>query len=309
MRVPLPPADLLPQQGFKRLAKNLRRTWPSPQQITLSQSLEVLARGLGYRDYHEAHHSVEELTDETQVPDEDEVIARLAVAISEKLSRDQAITPVNFTIEPLVSSLPLNVLRALSHLPDATSDTEAPHQPGPGSSPRLERTLSKMRESGPIERSEGMAGKYPWPDRVKPLTAQELFVIKNALVKSGDLRGHALFALLAAGFRLGEIQNFFVSRAGVQPPVKRKASGLTHAQIIPQEVLAYATASKLEPGSYLFPSRRDPRRPIPSHLLSMLIHKWGPNAGLDRKITWMEVRRSMSMPETVIELRKMLGLQ
>lgn len=61
MRVPLTPADLLPQQGFKRLAKNLRRTWPSTQQITLSQSLEVLARGLGYRDYHDAYLRIDRL--------------------------------------------------------------------------------------------------------------------------------------------------------------------------------------------------------------------------------------------------------
>ncbi|MBK5011950.1 site-specific integrase [Pseudomonas sp. S60] len=309
MRVPLTPADLLPQHGFKRLAKNIRRTWPSTQQITVSQSLEVLARGLGYRDYHDAYQSVDELSDETQVPSEDEVIALLSGAISERLSRDQAITPVTLTIEPLVRSLPLNVLKALSHLPDATSTPETPHQPGRDASTHLGRTLLKMRESRSIERREGMAGKYTWPDRIKPLTPHELFVIKSALVKSGDLRGLALFELLMSGLRLGEIQYGLVSAEGARCPVGKKFTGGAYQLIMSKEVSAYAVASKLGPGSYLFPSKRDPKQPMQSHRISTLIHKWGPDAGLDRKITWLEVRRSISMPETLKELRGMLDRQ
>lgn len=309
MRVPLTPADLLPQQGFKRLAKNLRRTWPSTQQITLSQSLDVLARGLGYRDYHDAYQSIGDLSDETLVPSEEEVIALLAEALSERLSRDQAITPVTFTMEPLVRSLPLNVLRVLSHLPDATSNPEAPYQPGRDALTHLGRSPLKMRESRSIERREGMAGKYPWPDRIKPLTPHELFVIKSALVKSGDLRGLALFELLMSGLRLGEIRYGLVSAEGARCPVGKEFSGVTYQYIMSKEVSAYAVASKLGPGSYLFPSKRDPKRPMLSHRISTLIHQWGPDAGLDRKITWVELRRSMSMPETLKALRGMLDLQ
>ncbi|MBK4998990.1 site-specific integrase [Pseudomonas sp. S31] len=206
-------------------------------------------------------------------------------------------------------SLPLNVLKALSHLPDSASNPEAPHESGRGTSNRHGRTLLKVRESRSIERTEGMPGKYAWPDRVKPLTPHELFAIKNALAKTGDLRGHALFELLISGFRLREIQYALVSAEGARCPVHWKFSGVTYQHIMSKELSAYAAASKLEPGSYLFPSRRDPKRPMLSHQISILIHKWGPNAGLDRVITGLEVRRSMSIPETLKELRGMLELQ
>ncbi|TWC11827.1 hypothetical protein FBY05_1358 [Pseudomonas sp. SJZ083] len=56
MRVPIFPQDLT-AGGFTRLAKRLKRDWPGPHPLRLSEAQELLARCLGYASYHELYQS------------------------------------------------------------------------------------------------------------------------------------------------------------------------------------------------------------------------------------------------------------
>lgn len=53
MRVPISLNDLNAGSGFSRLAKNLKRDWLGINPIGLSEAQNLLARCLGYQDYHE----------------------------------------------------------------------------------------------------------------------------------------------------------------------------------------------------------------------------------------------------------------
>lgn len=52
MRVPISLNDLNTGSGFSRLAKNLKRDWLGINPIALSEAQNLLARCLGYEDYH-----------------------------------------------------------------------------------------------------------------------------------------------------------------------------------------------------------------------------------------------------------------
>lgn len=52
MRVPISLNDLNAGSGFSRLAKNLKRDWLGINPIALSEAQNLLARCLGYEDYH-----------------------------------------------------------------------------------------------------------------------------------------------------------------------------------------------------------------------------------------------------------------
>ena len=52
MIVPIFPSDLERNSGMKRVARFLLRTWPGVEPIPHTQSLAILARGLGYQGYY-----------------------------------------------------------------------------------------------------------------------------------------------------------------------------------------------------------------------------------------------------------------
>jgi hypothetical protein len=53
MKVPIFPADLERNTGVKRAARFLFKTWPGAKPIIHTEALDILARGLGYQNYHE----------------------------------------------------------------------------------------------------------------------------------------------------------------------------------------------------------------------------------------------------------------
>lgn len=53
MRVPIYPADLNADSGFTRVAESLKRDWPGEEPIGISEAQNLLAKCLGYSDYHQ----------------------------------------------------------------------------------------------------------------------------------------------------------------------------------------------------------------------------------------------------------------
>ncbi|WP_439864709.1 hypothetical protein [Pseudomonas antarctica] len=53
MRVPIYPVDLNLGSGFTRIAESLTRDWPGEKTIEISEAQNLLAKCLGYSDYHQ----------------------------------------------------------------------------------------------------------------------------------------------------------------------------------------------------------------------------------------------------------------
>jgi hypothetical protein len=64
MIVPVFPVDLERNSGMKRVARVLFKTWPGVESITHTQSLAILAKGLGYQGYHHVTKLAPSWTDE-----------------------------------------------------------------------------------------------------------------------------------------------------------------------------------------------------------------------------------------------------
>lgn len=68
MRVPLTPQDLKPRRGFKQIAKTIKRDWIGASPITLAEAQEMLARCLGYDDYHDVLRESERMQSSAYLP-------------------------------------------------------------------------------------------------------------------------------------------------------------------------------------------------------------------------------------------------
>ena len=116
MRVPLYLQDLEPGLGFKRIAKLIKRDWPGPASLSLSDAQEVLARCLGYTDYHDVHRSARACPANASCDSLDGVWAQSMPVISDKLMRDFPSFPLNIVLlYQFVTSWPLLMLTSFRH--------------------------------------------------------------------------------------------------------------------------------------------------------------------------------------------------
>ena len=112
MRIPIYPADLAPQQGFKRIAKVVKRDWPGHEPISLSAAREILARCFGYNDYHDVCRSAEVCPDHAPAPAMGDLRATTLVAFANKLHSESSGERVDLEkLTAFVESLPLKFLQ------------------------------------------------------------------------------------------------------------------------------------------------------------------------------------------------------
>lgn len=112
MRIPIYPADLTPQKGFKRIAKVMHRDWPGPDSINLSASREILARCFGYKNYHDVTKSADEWPDNAPSPEVMDLRAAILVALANKLHAESISNSVDLEkLTAFVESLPLDWLQ------------------------------------------------------------------------------------------------------------------------------------------------------------------------------------------------------
>jgi hypothetical protein len=108
MHVPIYPADLVPQKGFKRIAKVIHRDWPGHEPLNLSAAREILARCLGYQDFRDVNRSAEGWSDDASAPKVEDLRPAILVALrAESLSNAIDLERLN----AFVGRLPLNVLQ------------------------------------------------------------------------------------------------------------------------------------------------------------------------------------------------------
>ena len=112
MRFPIYTLDLTPKRRFKRIANVLRRHWPIANDISLMTAQEILARGLGYRDFHDVSQSSKNCSQDAPVPTLPEVRDNISTSIFQFLKSSNAAGIDDNDIEGLVMLLPLHELLA-----------------------------------------------------------------------------------------------------------------------------------------------------------------------------------------------------
>ncbi|ANJ54834.1 hypothetical protein PMA3_06525 [Pseudomonas silesiensis] len=112
MRIPIYPADLNPQKGFKRIAKVIHRDWPGPEPVNLSAAREILARCFGYKDYHDVTRSADGWPDDASAPEVEDLRAAILVSLANQLHAESSSISVDLErLTTFVESLPLKVLQ------------------------------------------------------------------------------------------------------------------------------------------------------------------------------------------------------
>jgi len=131
MRFPIYTFDPTPKRRFKRIANVLRHHWPVANDISLMTSLEILARGLGYRDFHDVLQSSKNCLPDAPVPTLPEVRYNVRTSIFQFLKSSNVVGIDDSDIERLVMLLPLHELLAFhSFRLGQTADISKTHSHG-----------------------------------------------------------------------------------------------------------------------------------------------------------------------------------
>jgi len=310
MRVPLYPDDLLPKNGFKRLAKRFQRDWPGLSPIGRSQSREVLAKALGYRDYHDARLSATSDSSQAQVPDVVEARNQIAASLRQVPSQDGQSSLTVAGLQPFVQSLPLHFLKAFSRLHPAQplSHTRSGANGNLGTGQYVPGSSIATSPSSPRTANTNS----------RPMTAEEVNAIDAVVAQSGNLRDQLILKLMISGLRAGEIRGAIINAAGeivitslkspdrefVVSPNKSRAETLQ----------AYVQKYGIKPGDFLFPSKRDVKSPEPAASFAKRFKKWASHAEVDSGLTPHSMRKlvvsqlvNSLQPAEIQDIQRLMG--
>lgn len=251
MRVPIAPSDLIPNRGFKLIARALQQNWPAPSPIALMVSQEVLSRALGYRDYHDLSREAEAGNSSTAIPTQAEVADSINTAVFAFLNRDPGAEISSDDVSAAVEFLPLNQLKVFTDAP-APAPSVRSHR----------RSLLSLDGQVPME------GQILW----------------ESVIRKGNLRDICLLGLMQiTGLRRLEIVQSKVgypdgNRHQVSHPV-HKALGVAPTYVlVAQEMIGWLTKyiqkEGLQPGDYVFRSKRSPGRHMTPEELLRIVLKW-----------------------------------
>lgn len=283
MRIPIYPSDLIPNRGFKLIAKALRDAWPAARPINLMAAQETLARGFGYRDFHDAGKSSQTASPDAEVPTLAELQERTHKAIFESLQLTGDTGVTSDGIERVLMALPIYELSAFRGSEQKTdvhhADTDKILQASTKATRRAQRV------------GVGSAGGVPLTHRV--LNRCELKNIKKFVKNNGSLRDEILLASMFSLLRPIEIFDLkvedvcFQSNNVAVAPTRKKTS-LQVAQptpvpvaIAPEKVASYVAKAGLSKYDYLFPSRFGSDRRMSSLERSRILHSWLSGAEID----------------------------
>lgn len=203
MRVPIFPADLLPKQSFSRLAKELKRNWPSDAPLPLSSAQETLSRGLGYRDFHDLQQSAKNTDPIALWPTQNEARDGISSSIFATYQAKNGTPISDQDLGRLVKLLPLQELLAF-------------HVSGPGRAaalvfPSKPPAIMQLTSGDAVQDS---AGDQDNTDSIARRSSPSTNLISEAELKSvweavqrrGNLRDQCLFSLLLQGLRANEVR-------------------------------------------------------------------------------------------------------
>jgi len=324
MRVPLSVSDLRYKRGLNRISKKLQKNWPGGDPLSLNCAHEILARGLGYRDFHDLQQSAQK--DELLISVPNQIEARDGISTSVfAFCTSRKITGVGETdIERLVLLLPLQELaifqEAGSERPAIrTMDTlghlvgqNAVELPGAGDVVIQNHLEPQNLAHAGIERSAALGGL---------ISEDGLKLIWKAVQRRGSLRDQCLLQILLQGARAVEIlhakpRDISHSESGTQMRVTRtKLPNRPHDIFLPHSfshlVDGYIKQTNLSPDDLLFPSKRDANIPMSSKQMSRVIASYLQEALPDpSQRSIHRVRLSVAMhicKSTGMKMEEMMG--
>lgn len=315
MRVPVYPGDLVPDHGFKHIAKKLLRKWVGPEPIKLSFAREILSHSLGYRDYHDVCQSSKTCPPDAPTPSTSEVKANLVRVVTDILAQDGNKAIDLLSVEFLAASLPLDSLTALRGYPSVLKRDDAAR--APDRALELEQAHAGLEVAKPRKQAAAFRGRGhdraasewkkspPHPFYRQVYKKPELKSIESVVMQSGNLRDQALLAFMFSGVRSAEFLDTKVSQLSWNALSKIEHSdvdstgGLIHIQINPKKrqlnqplatriipitsaslILRYIQAGGLSGDDYLFPSSTNRKRAMTSRSLSLICETWAVKAKL-----------------------------
>ena len=271
MRVPVHPNDLLRNTGLKKIAKDLQKQWCGSSPLAYTSALELLAQGLGYKDYQDLAASATERMPADTFPSQSAVQQALMLAIKAAMTPSDWFASDHAAMTQIVESLRF---RALSAFKVPRSVFQAPRHGEPSIGSDMPVLRDRMAESAQQLSSQS-------------LTDEELEALSRAITATESLRDQALMSCMMAGLRRGEFlgarpsdfsgddeRKLFVSRG----PKKARV-------MVPQKywtpISRFIATANLADNVLLFQSKRSQDISVSPLALKKLCESWAYEAGID----------------------------
>lgn len=294
MRVPVYPFDLIPKRRFKHIANVLRRHWPGANAISLMTAQEILAQGLGYRDFHDVSRSSKNCLSDAPVPTLAEVRDSVSTSIFHFFKSSNAVGIDDRDIERLVMLLPLHELLAFHSFrqgqtanfgkTDSHSSKVRSGQKSPEAARSVNHEASDSSGSVPSDSASH-------PPSKRYLSEHELDAIAEVVHRKAILRDRVLCSVLLSGIRQSELlqlrvenlnythHNVMLDLPSTKSRTIRKRRFLTKTDGL--LVRQYIKKSALSGRDYLFPSGKTAAYPMTSFELNKILRSWLLEAQID----------------------------
>ncbi|WP_448144340.1 tyrosine-type recombinase/integrase [Pseudomonas silesiensis] len=294
MRVPVFPSDLIPKRRFKHIANVLRRHWPSAYAIRLTTAQEILAQGLGYRDFHDVLRSSENCSPDAPVPTLAEVRDSVCTSIFHFFQSSNAVGIDERDIERLVMLLPLHELLAFHSLRKGqtanvckTDCLRSKVRLGQKSSEEARGAI----HNASVSSDSVPSNTVPLLPSKKYLSEHELDAIAELVHRKAILRDRVLCSVLLSGIRQSELLQLRVEHVNHThekvildlPLIKSRTIGKRRILTTTDGLLVrrYIEKSALSHGDYLFPSGKTAAYPMTSFELNRILRSWLLEAQID----------------------------
>jgi len=255
---------------------------------------EILAQGLGYRDFHDVSMSSKNCEPDAPVPTLPEVRDSISTSIFHFLKSTNAVGFVESDIQRLLMLLPLHELLTFNSFrqwqtanvgkADSHSSAARPGQKSPETAQGLIHKASDS--SGSVFPNSAS----PVPSR-NYLNVLELNAIAKVVRDKGILRDRFLFSVLLCGIRQAEllqlkVEHINYSHQGVLLYVSSTRSHASqHWRFLATTnellVATYVKESGVTYGDYLFPSSKATGHPMTPIELNKILRSWLLEAQID----------------------------
>lgn len=276
MRIPVFQSDLLTNRHFKRIAKELHACWPFPEPLKLMSAQEILARGLGYKDFHDLRLSANHATQGTSTPTMSEARDGIATSVVVFLQSKGVVNIDNAEINRLMLMLPLNKLKAFGESGEKQIADGLPIAAGEADPVPRDRLSSEVSLENLRARPFGS------------ISVENLTFISDAVRREGSLRDQALLGVAMTGIRALELGVLKASdiqhdALGSSLLVRQFKAREGHVQTkLPSATAAilhrYVEQTGLVEGDWLFPSRSNPERSMSPSEMNKVIQAWAVKA-------------------------------
>jgi integrase len=307
MLFPIYTFDLTPKRRFKRIATVLRRHWPIANDISHMTALEILARGLGYRDFHDVSKYAKNCSPDAPVPTLPEVRDNVSTAIFQHLKSSNSLGIDDRDIDRLVLRLPLHELLAFHSLRQgkiaSVDGTDSVTSAVRSKRPRPKVAQGLIHEASDSPGSMISNSKPPLPSR-NYLSRRELYAIAEVVHGKAILRDCVLFSILLSSIRQAELlqlktENVHYTNQGLTLNLSvTKSRTNRQRSFLPITdgllVASYVKENGLSDGDYLFPSSKLAGHPMTSFELNKILRSWLLDAKIDpTRVSYQSLRHSI----------------